>query len=147
MTDKIASCNVFFRKKDILVASSARTTAGFEIITDPVFKLEIPQSPLRIGEVVLESMKAYRLDAPPPGPDMNEMPNPLLEIAGCRSWAQLDRSSVNVMVNRFPDFIIAVPTRRELGRGVRHLNDLAIKSETTGEKVGEAVLKAASLSS
>jgi hypothetical protein len=147
MMKKIASCNVFFRKKDILVASSARTTAGFEIITDPVFKLERSQSAQAIGQVVLESMNAYRIDVPPPGPDMNSMPNPLLDIAGCRSWTQLDKSSINVMVNRYPDFVVAVPTQRDVGGGAKHLNEIAIECEATVEKVGEAVLKAAALSS
>ena len=76
MMKKIPSCSVFIRKKDILVASLARTTAGFEIIVDPVFKLG-GESALAIGQAVLESIKAYQVDVSSPGPDMAKLPNPL----------------------------------------------------------------------
>ena len=143
---KIPSCNVFVRKKDILVASLARTTAGFEIVIDPVFKI-IGRSALSVGRAVLESIQAYQVDVPSPGPDFTKSANPLLKIAGCKSWSQLEKASINVLVNLDSECIWAIPTRHEIEGGFGHLNGLAVKCEMNAEEIGQAVLKAASLSS
>jgi hypothetical protein len=146
MIKEIPSCSVFIRKKDILVASLARTAAGFEIITDPVFKL-VGESAFGVGKAVLECIKTYQVDVASPGPGMAKLPNPLLRIAGCKSWSQLEKRSLNVLVNLDSESISAIPTRHEVGGGFSHLNDLVVKCEMNAEEVGHAVLKAASLSS
>ena len=139
-----ASCDVFIRDKDILVASSARTIPGFDIIVDPVFKLARNEPATAVGKAVLEALRAYRVGVPAPGPDMGKMPNPLLKLAGCRSWGQLDRASINVLINLCADYVLAIPTHKELNRGFSHLNELAVKCDLTARAIGDAVMNAAS---
>lgn len=145
--EKIASCNVFLRKKDILVATSARTIPGFEIIVAPVFKLRTDETPAALGQAVLDALSSYLVNVEPPGPNMNDLPNPLLKIAGCKNWGQLDRSSLNVFVTRYPDHVLVIPTRREPNRGAVHLPEQAISCEVSPAVVGDAVARAAALSS
>jgi len=134
-----SSCNVFVRKRHILVASAARTLAGFELIVDPIFELPVAATPSEIGQAALDAFAAYKIRVPNPGPDLANQPNAILRASGCRSWSQLDKSSRNVFLVRYPDTVVVIPTSQAPEGGVNHLNDQSIKCAAGARDIGEAV--------
>jgi len=134
-----ASCNVFIRKNHILVASSAQTVAGIELIVDPVFELSVNATTGEIGRAVLDSFAAYKVGVPDIGPDPANMPNAILKASGCRDWGQLDRTSLNIFLTGHSDAVTVIPTRRAVESGSTHLRDQSIKCEVSAESIGEAI--------
>ena len=145
MRRHVLSCNVFIRKSDVIVATSARTTHGFEIIAEPVFKVANDAPEGAIGTAVLEALRAYQVNVLPPSPDMSTKPSTLLRIAGYRNWGQLDKGSLNVVVEGDSDWLTLIPTQREPEGGVSHLNALAVKCRLTAEAIELALRKAGAL--
>ena len=134
-----SSCNVFVRKSHILVASSAQTISGIELIVDPVFELAVDATPSEIGRAALDSFSVYKAGVPDPGPDLAKMPNAILKASGCRSWGQFDRTSLNVFLTRHSDAVTVIPTRRAAEGGSTHLPDQSIRCEASAESIGGAV--------
>ena len=137
--DSRSSCNVFVRESHILVASSAQTISGIELIVDPVFELAVDATPSEIGQAALDSFSAYKVGVPDVGPDVAKMPNAVLKASGCRSWGHLDRSSLNLFLTLHSDAVTVIPTRRAAEGGSTHLRDRSIGCNANAESIGEAV--------
>jgi hypothetical protein len=81
---RIKGCGVFFFPDAIYVVAAARTVPGFEIDSEPVFKLDRQCPPLSLGDAVLSALKAYRMDVAPPGPSGKNI-SPFFKQTGKKS--------------------------------------------------------------
>ncbi len=136
------SCNVFFREDEVLVASAAMTTHGFEIDADPVIKLCEDRSQIKIGEAVLLALKSYSVNVSPRGPNSDPKSSPVLRAGKYRTWGQLERRNRNVFVVEEAGSLRAIPTRRSAEGGYAHQNDLSIRAGLTAEEIGDAIQRA-----
>lgn len=140
------SCNVFVSKNQVIVATVAMTTHGFEIDSEPVYRLLADVSNSDLGKAVLNALRSYRKDVSPPGPDTSAQESPVLRLAGFRRWSQLERISRNVFVEQQNDRLKAIPTTRPHEGGFVHQNALAVECGLTPEEIGKAVREASSRS-
>ncbi|SRR5579884_1478036 len=140
-TKSLKVCNLYVRDSDILVVSTATTTAGFEISQEPIFRLRADKPNVDIGHVVLRALEAHRTNIPPPSLKECSSDRVLSEI-GVRSWRQLERTSRNILVTQEGGLVSATPTQHLSGGGYTHLNELTVRCRAIPEEIGAAVRQA-----
>jgi len=138
---RIKSCGVFFFPDAIYVVAAARTVPGFEIDSEPVFKLDHRCPPVSLGDAVLSALKAYRMDVAPPGPSSKHM-SPFLKQTRKKSWKQLEKVALHASVSLDGAAVQIIPTERDprLG-GYSHRPDLACESPLHAHDIGTTLLR------
>jgi len=139
---RIKSCGVFFFPDAIYIVAAARTVPGFEIDSEPVFKLDRRSPPLCLGDAVLSALKAYRMDVAPPGPSSKNI-SPFLKQTGKKSWKQLEKTALHARVSLDGATMQIIPTERDarLG-GYSHRPDLACECSLDAQDIGTTLLRA-----
>ena len=138
---RIKSCGVFLSVDTIYVVAASRTVPGFEIDSEPVFKLDRHCPPPSLGNAVLDALKAYRMDVAPPGPSSKRM-SPFLKQTGKKSWRQLEENTLHASVSLDGATIQIIPTERDarLG-GYSHRPDLARECSLDDQDIGTTLLR------
>src|SRR5262245_37217861 len=132
---------VFARATDFLVEPNCLTTTGLWLSAGPVQRLPRTSPPAELGAAVRVALKESRRGVPHPT-DWKKFVPPVLEVAGVRSWAALQRSAAKCDIEAGPDGLKVVPSRnggtRGDDRGYHSLGDLAVKipDSATDEDLG-----------
>jgi len=113
---RIKSCSVYLFPDMIYVVASARTVPGFDIHSEPVFKVERNVQPSVLGDRVVTALNAFQFDVPPPSPRSKDV-GPLLKRTGLRSWKQLEARALHISVTLDGEIIQVIPTARDLRHG------------------------------
>jgi hypothetical protein len=138
---RIKGCGVFFFPDAIYVVAAARTVPGFEIDSEPVFKLDRQCPPLSLGDAVLSALKAYRMDVAPPGPSGKNI-SPFLKQTGKKSWKQLERIALHASISLDGATMHIIPTERDASRGgYTHRPDLASECTLDAQDIGTTLLR------
>jgi hypothetical protein len=138
---RIKSCGVFFFPDTIYVVAAARTVPGFEIDSEPVFKLDRQCPPVTLGDAVLCALKAHRIDVAPPGPSSKIM-SPLLKQTGKKSWKQLEKYALHASVSLDGATMQIIPTERDTRvGGYSHRPDLACECSLGAQDIGATLLR------
>lgn len=103
-----------YKRGNILyLHSSSKTTAGVWIATPPFATVLTDTTVLAKGEAILEAINASQDGVPHPT-SWNGLINPLLELAGVRTWATFMKSAVCVGIE-FDDGRLKLIPNRNLG--------------------------------
>jgi hypothetical protein len=138
---------VFARAADFLVEPNFEATTGIWLSAGPVQRLPRSAPPAELGAAVRVALQESRQGVPHPT-DWKKFVPPVIEVAGVRSWAALQRSAAKCHIEAGTDGVKVVPLRnggtRGDDRGYHSLGDLAVKlpATATDEELGAAVLAA-----
>jgi hypothetical protein len=139
---RIKSCGVYLFPDMIYVVASARTVPGFDIHSEPVFKMERGAQASVLGEKVIAALNAFRFDVPPPGPGSKDV-GPLLKQTGLRSWKQLEARALHISVTLDGEIIRVIPTARDLRHGGYNFKpDLTCECVLDRQEIGTTLLQA-----
>jgi len=139
---RIKSCDVYFFPDAIYVVASARTVPGFEIDSEPVFKLDRQIPPPAVGDAIIAALNSFRIDVAPPDPRATKW-SPLLIRAERKSWKQIEKVALHVTVSLDGATVRVMPTERDARRGgYAHRPDLACDCTLQPEDIGMTVLGA-----
>ncbi len=137
---QIKSCGVFFLSEAIFVVAAARTVPGFEIDSEPAFKLDRRTPPSKLGDVIVTALNSHRIDVLVPDTGSNQV-SPLLEITGMKSWNELEHAATHVSIRLDQGIVRVIPTARDPRHGgYVHLPDQAFECADQPQDIGNTVL-------
>jgi hypothetical protein len=148
----MARAAVYFRKHDLVVHSRHRTTTGALIAGAPAFRIRREELETALGGAVREALRQSKDGLEHPTPTvLKEIGAAVLEAAGERTWAALERTSLMCYVDTRDDGLSILPTRNggTMGsdRGFHELPELEIRVPAAAIDGGlvQALLRAAEL--
>jgi hypothetical protein len=142
---------VFAREADFLLEPHCQATTGIWLSAGPALRLPRGASPAELGAAIRACLNESRRGVPHPQ-DWRKVVPPVLQLAGVRSWAALQRSAAMCRVEAGPELLRVVPHRnggtRGNERGYHPLEDQAVTlaPSATDEELGSAVLASIDLS-
>lgn len=138
------SAIVYCRADAWYVGAMSQTTTGLWIGTPPDIKVSHDAGDGRLGQAVIDCLKASQQSIPHPT-EWDNSSEPMLKLANVRSWTEFMRSASNVSVDADESSITIEPTRQmEVGSGYAPLPDKSIRIplDSSGAIIGQAVRKA-----
>jgi len=135
---------VFAREADLLVEPRCQATTGIWLSAGPVGRLPLPAAPADLGAAVRAALDQSRRGVPHPA-DWRAFVPPVLEAAGVRSWAALQKTAALCQIEAGPGGMRMLPFRnggiRGEDRGYHPLEELAadLPAAASDEQVGAAV--------
>jgi hypothetical protein len=106
--ERLAS--VYIRSNDYLVEANSKVETGFWVSTNPVIRLSRSASVTDLGTAVRLALAESRRGGSYPSLG-GAFPSSLLEVAGVRSWNDLQRSAALCLVKGDSSIIRVVPHR------------------------------------
>jgi hypothetical protein len=137
-------CEVHRRGTVILVTAMSRTVDGFWVVTPPHRRLDASSSAGEVGEAVAEALAGSQDGVPNPPVRGGPLPiQPLLDLAGVKSWSTFVKGTVLARVEQERRSITITPLRNLGARdGFAELDDpLTLRPGDTVE-LGSQVLAA-----
>jgi hypothetical protein len=138
------SAAAYKREKKIYLDPESRTTVGVWIRTGPVILLEESESPSRKGNCLREVLRHSQEGVPHPN-RWDHLVEPLLSLAGVKSWSIFAKSAVCCSVRLVADQLELVPSRNLGARGgYVPIQDrkMAISFDASDEELGLLLDKA-----
>ncbi len=136
-------CAVFKRNDDWYFHGLTRTTAGVLIATAPYRRISI-ESAAQLGQVCLEAIQTVTDSVPHPTEFASHF-QPMLELAGVKSWGQFTRNAPYVDVIADHESYRISPTRNagpKQGYDAATAGPITLPLDASAKQIGEAVQQA-----
>jgi hypothetical protein len=104
------AATVYKRGDALYLHSSSKTTAGVWIATAPVTKVDNDTTASAKGKAILAVIKASQEGVPHPT-NWNELIDPLLELAGVKSWATFMKNAACVGIESDGERLMLIPNQ------------------------------------
>jgi len=145
---KHRSAGLYLRSGKFFVYPYYRTTAGVLIASGPVTILPDTAEAGELGKAILLSLQKYKDNLPHPHPsELNNLPEPILEAAGVKSWPTFSKGALACFISSSQTELTITPSHRAGSKGAyTHEPDQAIglTLPTTPEQVGISAREALS---
>ena len=138
------SVGVFRRKDRFIILPRNRTTAGVYVGTSPTLTAHLDVSAEQLGEMVLRSLEVGEDGVPHPE-DWSNVPHPLWDAAGVRTWAAFAKGALNCDVYREGKMLRIQPMKNMgVKRGFLTIHEgvRTIPADSTPSVLGDSVLQA-----
>lgn len=130
------------RKGKVLIQAFSQTTTDLWIAYGPVYVTADNSSPAEIGANVIAALGNSKTGIQHPSQDKwKEVQQPMLEAAGVKSWATLEKGCKSVGLEDKGAQISLMPSVSDID-GPRDLPEQLILSEKAEEALGMALMKA-----
>jgi hypothetical protein len=104
------SATAYKKGNALYLHSSSKTTAGVWIATPPFVKVEMDSTASAKGEAVIQALNASEEGVPHPT-NWNGRIDPLLDLAGVKTWATFMKNAVCVDVESDGEQLKLIPMR------------------------------------
>ena len=138
-------CGVYFRNGSIYVETYSCDEFGIWVPDAKILNVE-RGSTRGIGKNVITALNASRKGIPHPKPDdMKQLEKKLNQFMGAKSWAELEKTSKYINLERDKLVTKIYPHRIGRGGGFEPYGPAISCSSTDPEEIGRGVLKALKL--
>lgn len=114
------------------IHSDSQTTVGVWISCEPFTKLPATVSDLELGLTVLSALNASKATVPHPT-DWKSLPDPLLDLAGVRSWKKFAVGTQAVGVTRDAGRMSFTPSKNKPDEGFFWLPEKTVDIADTSD--------------
>lgn len=137
---KCASARLW--KGDVFIQAFAQTTTGLWISNGPVYVAKKDDLPAKIGVKILAAFENSVVGLAHPAQEKwKAIQAPMLEAAGVKTWAALEKGAKSVGLEDRGELVSFMPTVKDID-GPRDLPDHLVLSRKIEDELGLAMLKA-----
>ena len=102
------SCEVYLVRDVTLSVCTSTTVAGFQVVTQPMFKNKADEGVEALTKSILQAIEASQTGLPIPT-ETKSILKPLIDLAGYSSWKKFAAEAVVCSVLQLPNKIQVIP--------------------------------------